>query len=145
LAKLLEVSELVVHFDTDNGSVEAVDEASISIGEGEIVALVGESGCGKTTMARAILKVIPSPPGRVIRGSIVFKNQNLLVMNEDWLNTYIRGRAITFIPQDPFGSFNPLFTIGTQILDIVGPKYLNNKKTEGSYAPDQKKYLIEIY
>lgn len=123
MAKLLEVSNLVVHFETDRGIVEAIDGASLSILEGEVVGLVGESGCGKTTMARAILNVIPSPPGMILAGSIIFNDQQILTMDEEECNTNIRGKAITLIPQDPFSSFNPLFTIGTQIWDTIGSKY----------------------
>jgi peptide/nickel transport system ATP-binding protein len=67
MAPLLEIRDLVVHFETDRGMVEAIDGANLTIQRGEVVALVGESGCGKTTMARSVLNVIPSPPGRIIR------------------------------------------------------------------------------
>jgi peptide/nickel transport system ATP-binding protein len=140
---LLEVTDLVVHFDTDRGIVEAVDEASLNIEEGEVVALVGESGCGKTTTARAILRVIPSPPGIIKGGRIIFGNQDILAMDEDELNTNVRGKTITLIPQDPFASFNPLFTIGTQIWDTVGPKYLNGIKGNGNARREGKKMLRE--
>ena len=136
---MLEVTDLVVHFETDRGVVEAVDEASLSIDEGEVVALVGESGCGKTTTARAILKVIPSPPGIIKGGRIIFGNQDILAMDEDELNTDIRGKAVTLIPQDPFGSFNPLFPVGTQIWDTVGPKYLSGIKGKGHTSREEKK------
>lgn len=123
---MLEVKELVVHFETDRGMVEAIDGASLSILEGEVVGLVGESGCGKTTMARAILNVIPSPPGIIRGGTVIFRDREILTMDEEECNANIRGKAITLIPQDPFSSFNPLFTIGTQIWDIAGSKYENN-------------------
>jgi len=127
---LLEVKELVVHFETDRGMVEAIDGASLSISEGEVVGLVGESGCGKTTMARAILNVIPSPPGIIRGGSVIFRGREILTMDEEECNANIRGKAITLIPQDPFSSFNPLFTIGTQILDISGSKYENKESSD---------------
>ena len=123
---MLEVKELVVHFETDRGMVEAIDGASLSILEGEVVGLVGESGCGKTTMARAILNVIPSPPGIIRGGTVIFRDREILTMDEEECNANIRGKAITLIPQDPFSSFNPLFTIGTQMWDIAGSKYENN-------------------
>ncbi len=130
MTNLLEVKDLVVHFETDRGMVEAIDRASLSILAGEIVGLVGESGCGKTTMARAILNVIPSPPGVIRGGSVIFKDREILTMDEEECNSTIRGKAITLIPQDPFSSFNPLFTIGTQILDISGPKYENKGSSD---------------
>lgn len=120
---LLEVRDLVVHFDAREGLVQAIDGASLRIEEAEVVGLVGESGCGKTTVARAILNVIPSPPGIVRAGTVFFKNMNLLTMEEKELNAKIRGREITVIPQDPFNSLNPLFTVGTQIWDIVKSKF----------------------
>jgi len=121
---LLEIKDLIVHFETDRGMVEAIDGASLNILEGEVVGLVGESGCGKTTMARAILNVIPSPPGIIRGGSVIFRDREILTMDEEECNANIRGKAITLIPQDPFSSFNPLFTIGTQILDISGPRIM---------------------
>jgi len=119
MARLLEVNDLVVHFETDRGRIEAIDGANLIIRPGEVVALVGESGCGKTTMARAILNVIPSPPARICRGSVIFKNRNILSMDERECNATIRGKAITLIPQDPLSSFNPLFTIKAQIAEIA--------------------------
>ncbi len=120
---LLDLRNLIVHFDAREGLVEAIDEASLIIEEGEVVGLVGESGCGKTTLARAILNVIPSPPGMIKGGEVYFKDINILNMDEKNFNTKIRGREITLIPQDPFNALNPLFTIGTQVWDIVSPKF----------------------
>lgn len=120
---LLDLRNLIVHYDAREGMVEAIDEVSLRIEEGEVVGLVGESGCGKTTVARAILNAIPSPPGMIKGGEIYFKNNNILEMDEKEFNTKIRGRDITLIPQDPFNSLNPLFTIGTQVWDIVSPKF----------------------
>jgi oligopeptide/dipeptide ABC transporter ATP-binding protein len=122
-SNLLQVMDLSVQFDTYHGRVEAIDEANLTIKKGEVIGLVGESGCGKTTMARAVLNVVPSPPGKISQGKILFQGKNLLLMEEKELNSSIRGKAITLIPQDPLGSFNPLFSIGTQLLDIAGRKF----------------------
>lgn len=119
LSNLLEVKDLSIYFYTDYGVVEAIDRVSFKVNRGEVVGLIGESGCGKTTTARAILGVIPSPPGKIRGGEILFQDQNLLEMEKRKFNSLIRGKAITLIPQDPFNSFNPLFTVGTQIMDIV--------------------------
>lgn len=115
----MEIGNLTVHFYSDEGIIEAIDQANIIISRGEVVGLIGESGCGKTTTARAVLGIIPSPPGKVVHGEIVFQGQDLLKMDRRQFNKLIRGKAITLIPQDPFNSLNPLFTIGTQMMDIL--------------------------
>ena len=118
MVRLLEVSELTVHFETDRGEVQALDKVNLYLDKGEVLALVGESGSGKTTLGRAILNVIPFPEGKIIEGRILFQGRSLLEMREEECNAVIRGKAITLIPQDPFGSANPLFTLGTQLRDI---------------------------
>ncbi len=115
---LLVVTKLIVQFHTDRGVVKALDGAELRVGKGEVVGLIGESGCGKTTMARSILRVLPSG-GRIINGAVFFKGRDLLAMEERDLNTSVRGKMITLIPQDPFNSFNPVFSVGTQIKDIL--------------------------
>jgi peptide/nickel transport system ATP-binding protein len=111
---LLSVSGLSVSFVTDSGVASVLDEVNFAIAPGEIMGLVGESGCGKTTLARAILGVLPSNAS-ISRGSIQFQGRDLLKGEPSEIEAQIRGRAITFIPQDPFTSFSPLFTIGQQI------------------------------
>ena len=115
---LLSVSRLTVHFHTDRGVVKALDCAELSVRRGEVVGLIGESGCGKTTIARSVLRVLP-PAGKIIDGMVLFSGQDLLRMKENNLNTSVRGKTITLIPQDPFNSFNPVFAVGTQIKDIM--------------------------
>lgn len=137
-ADLLRVTDLSVQFDTYHGRVEAIDQANLTIRKGEVVGLVGESGCGKTTMARAILNVIPSPPGKISKGQILFEGGDLLLMEEKELNSSIRGKAITLIPQDPLGSFNPLFSVGTQLLDIAGRKFERPPESEKSKDPQRE-------
>jgi len=120
---LLSVENLHVSFSTENGVAEVLDGVNLSIQTGEIVGLVGESGCGKTTLARSILGVLPKNSAKISDGSIIFDNQNLLDMKDQDIARDIRGRLITFIPQDPFSSFNPVFTIGDQIMDLMKWKY----------------------
>lgn len=115
---LLCVRGLTVHFYTDRGVVKALDSTELSVGKGEVVGLIGESGCGKTTIARSVLRVLPFG-GRIVDGAVLFAGSDLLTMKESDLNTSVRGKAITLIPQDPFNSFNPVFPVGTQIKDIV--------------------------
>ena len=116
---LLTVNGLEVGFVTESGVARVLDRVDFRIGRGEIVGLVGESGCGKTTLARAILGVLPANSARVSAGTIEFDGRNLLKEDPDALATDIRGRAITFVPQDPFSSFNPVFTIGTQVDELM--------------------------
>ena len=119
MAELLAVRELEVSYHTDRGRARVLDGISLSIAPGEVVGLVGESGCGKTTLARAVLGILPAGAARVHGGEIAFKGRDLLREDPRVVNDRIRGRAITFIPQDPFTSFNPVFTVGTQLMDLM--------------------------
>jgi peptide/nickel transport system ATP-binding protein len=116
---LLSVRDLAVNYHSQRGIVRALDGVSLAIGTGEVVGLVGESGCGKSTLARAILGVLPSPASEMAAGVITFGGENLLTLESDEIARRIRGRRITFIPQDPYGSLNPLFTIGQQMADLM--------------------------
>jgi peptide/nickel transport system ATP-binding protein len=116
---VLEINDLVIDFDTDQGVVEAIDHLTLSVREGEILGVVGESGCGKTTVARSIMGVVPQPPARLQGGEIRFQGEDLLQMAEADLTSRIRGKAVTVIPQDPLASLNPLFSIGVQLRDLL--------------------------
>jgi peptide/nickel transport system ATP-binding protein len=116
---LLSVEGLEVGFATDAGLARVLDRVTLSLGSGEIMGLVGESGCGKTTLARAILGILPKNVARVSNGAILFEGRDLLTVDPKRLAAEVRGRRIGFIPQDPFTSFNPVFTIGAQIMDLM--------------------------
>ena len=116
---LLRVRDLKVSFATDGGLAQVLDRVNLTIGRGQIVGLVGESGCGKTTLARSILGVLPKNSARLESGSIEFDGVDLLKVDPGRLAATVRGRKISFIPQDPFSSFNPVFTIGAQIMDLM--------------------------
>ncbi|PHK96532.1 peptide ABC transporter ATP-binding protein [Pseudoroseomonas rhizosphaerae] len=116
---LLDVENLTLGFRTERGLARILDGASLRIAPGQVMGLVGESGCGKTTLARAILGVLPAGGARIDGGSIAFRGRDLLREDPAIVARDLRGRAITFIPQDPFSSFNPVFTIGDQMMDLM--------------------------
>ncbi len=116
---LLDVRDLSVAFATDAGRAHVLDHVNFEMGAGEIVGLVGESGSGKTTLARAILGILPANAARIESGSILFDGRDLLKSGDEDLRRNVRGRTITFVPQDPFTSFNPVFSIGSQIMELM--------------------------
>jgi peptide/nickel transport system ATP-binding protein len=116
---ILEIDNLVIDFETDQGVVEAIDHLTLSVREGEILGVVGESGCGKTTVARSIMGVVPQPPARLRDGEIRFQEEDLLGLPEADLTARVRGKVITVIPQDHLASLNPLFPIGVQLRDLL--------------------------
>ena len=118
MAELLSVRGLSVDFVTDGGVAQVLDAISLELGPGEVVGLVGESGCGKTTLARAILGILPGA-ARIRGGEVRFKGADLLREDRGVVNDRVRGRAITFIPQDPSTSFSPVFAVETQIMDLM--------------------------
>jgi peptide/nickel transport system ATP-binding protein len=117
-APLLEVEDLRTHFFTRDGVVRAVDGVSFSIQPGETLALVGESGCGKSVTSLSIMRLIASPPGRVVSGSIRFNGRDLLALSEPDMRK-VRGNEISMIFQEPMTSLNPVLTIGRQIAESL--------------------------
>lgn len=117
MPKLLEVNNLQTHFPTRAGLVRAVDGVSFEIGEGELLGLVGESGCGKSITALSIMRLISSP-GKIVGGSIKFKGEELTTASSERLRG-IRGNDIAMIFQDPMTSLNPVYTVGEQIAEAL--------------------------
>jgi peptide/nickel transport system ATP-binding protein len=117
-SQLLEVEGLKTHFFTRDGVVRAVDGVSFSVAAGETLAVVGESGCGKSVTSLSILRLIPSPPGRIVAGSIKFEGRDLLALSERGMRE-IRGNEISMIFQEPMTSLNPVLTIGRQIAETL--------------------------
>ena len=111
---LLEVKNLKTYFYTDEGIVKAVDDVSFKIKKKETLAVVGESGCGKSITAMSIMRLIPNPPGKIEGGEILFEEKDILKLNENEIRN-IRGNQISVIFQEPMTSLNPVFTIGNQI------------------------------
>jgi oligopeptide/dipeptide ABC transporter ATP-binding protein len=116
MALLLDVSSLSTQFATKQGVVRAVDDVSWDVREGETVALVGESGCGKSMTALSIMRLVPGPNGRVVSGRILFKGRDLLALPEEEMRR-VRGREIAMIFQEPMTSLNPVLTIGRQLTE----------------------------
>jgi len=114
--RLLEITDLAVHFHTPEGVARAVDGVSFHLAAGETIGLVGESGCGKSVTSLSILGLIPSPPGRIEAGKILFSRQNLLDLDSEGLRK-IRGRQISMIFQEPMTSLNPVLPIGRQVAE----------------------------
>jgi peptide/nickel transport system ATP-binding protein len=117
-APLLEIDGLKTHFFTRDGIVRAVDGVSFSVAPGETLAVVGESGCGKSVTSLSIMRLIASPPGRIVEGTIRFQGTNLLDLSEREMRD-IRGNDISMIFQEPMTSLNPVLTIGRQITETL--------------------------
>jgi peptide/nickel transport system ATP-binding protein len=115
---LLDISDLRIGFQTESGVARVLDGVNLAVGRGRIMGLVGESGCGKTTLARAVLAIL-APNAVVERGTIRFDGQDLLGMPGARFDREVKGRRITFVPQDPYGAFNPLFRVGPQIMEVM--------------------------
>ncbi|MDO8614926.1 MAG: ABC transporter ATP-binding protein [Dehalococcoidia bacterium] len=115
---LLQVRNLRTQFFTEEGVVNAVDGVSYDVQPGEILGLVGESGCGKTVSALSILRLIPNPPGRITGGEIMFEGDDILKMDEEEVR-HIRGNKIGMIFQEPMTSLNPVLTIGRQLTETL--------------------------
>ncbi len=115
MAKLLEVNDLATHFFTQDGVVKAVDGISYHVDEGEVLGIVGESGCGKSVSALSIMRLVASPPGRTIRGEVIFDGEDILKLDDSEMR-HIRGNRIAMVFQEPMTSLNPVLTIG-----ILGP------------------------
>jgi len=118
LQPLLRVQDLKTHFHTRDGVVRAVDGVSFDVMPGETLAIVGESGCGKSVTAMSILRLLPMPPARIAGGRIEFEGRNLLELSEPEMRK-VRGNAISMIFQEPMTSLNPVLTIGRQISEAL--------------------------
>ncbi|MBW2051871.1 MAG: ABC transporter ATP-binding protein [Deltaproteobacteria bacterium] len=143
--RLLEVNNLQTHFFVRRGIVKAVDGVSFKIDKGKVLGLVGESGCGKSVTAMSILRLIPSPPGKIVGGEILFRSEDesgneeeidLLKLSLIEIRKF-RGKRISVVLQDPMTSLNPVFTIGNQ----VGEPFRLHEKLSG---PALLKKIIEV-
>jgi len=115
---LLTIEDLHTHFFTPSGVVKALDGVDLAIKKGQTLGIVGESGCGKTVLSLSILRLIPTPPGRIVNGRILFHDTDLLSMTDEELRN-VRGNRISMIFQEPMTALNPVFTIGDQIAEVL--------------------------
>jgi len=115
---LLKIERLQTHFFTEAGTVRAVDGVSLMVRKGETLGIVGESGCGKSVTALSILRLIPTPPGKIVGGNIYLDGRDLLKLPENEMRK-VRGASISMIFQEPMTSLNPVFTVGDQIAEGI--------------------------
>ena len=115
---LLNIQNLRTYFDVHGHVAKAVDNVSLTIGKGNTLGLVGESGCGKSVTAHSIIQLIPQPPGRIVGGKIFFEGQNILEFSEAQMRK-IRGNRISMIFQEPMTSLNPVFPVGDQVGEVI--------------------------
>ena len=133
--EVLDIRDLIVHYETDDGCVEAVNGLSLSLGRERTLGLVGETGAGKTTTAMSVLNLVPNPPGIIKGGEILVKGRNVLQMSDRELED-MRGNDVAMIVQDPMTALNPVIPVGKQIAESIqlhqniGPKEAMEKAKE---------------
>jgi peptide/nickel transport system ATP-binding protein len=135
---LLQVSNLITEFDTDEGRVRAVDDISFSVNAGETVGIVGESGCGKSVTASSIMRLLPQPMGQIVGGQILFKGKDLTRLRNSEMEK-IRGAHIGMVFQEPMTALNPVHTIGRQLAEVL----LLHKKISAQQALRDSAAMLE--
>ena len=115
---ILEIKDLAIHFYTEDGDVAAVNGIDLALRRGDTLGLVGETGAGKTTTAKGILRLIPDPPGKIVSGQILFEGEDLLAKSEKEMQK-IRGGQISMIFQDPMTALNPVLRVDDQIAEVI--------------------------
>ncbi|WP_077328565.1 ABC transporter ATP-binding protein [Virgibacillus siamensis] len=134
---VLEIKDLKTTFFTENGNIPAVDHVSLEVNPGEILGVVGESGCGKSMTFLSVMGLVPTPPGKIIGGEILFKGQDLTSAPEKTMRK-IRGNEIGMIFQEPMTSLNPVFTIGSQLIEGIR---IHKKFSKGNAKQQAIDYL----
>lgn len=137
---ILQVRELQTYFKTDAGILKAVDGISFDVHKGETLGLVGESGCGKSVTNLSIMRLVPSPPGKIVGGEVFYNGQDILKMSEKELRN-IRGNKISMIFQDPMTSLNPFLRISTQMIETI---MLHQNKTKKEAREKAIRMLGEV-
>ena len=136
---ILDIKDLVIHYETDDGTVEAVNGLDLQLEYGKTLGLVGETGSGKTTTALSILRLVPDPPGVIKNGSITLDGKDILNLPQKDLES-IRGNLVSMIFQDPMTSLNPVLTVGEQIAEVIG---LHENISEKE-AADKAGQMLEV-
>ena len=134
---LLNIKDLTVQFSSDRKIVQAVNHVSLKLNKGETLGLVGETGAGKTTIAKAILQILPTPPAKIASGEIFFEGEDVLKLPERKMRS-IKGNKISMIFQDPMTALNPIMTVGKQIAETIR---LHNKMTRAEAEIEAVKML----
>jgi oligopeptide/dipeptide ABC transporter ATP-binding protein len=142
MKELLKVKNLKTYFFTHEGTIKAVDGVSFTIKKGETLGLVGESGCGKSVTALSIMRLVQSPPGKIVGGKIYFEGKNLLELKEKEMRK-IRGCKISMIFQEPMTSLDPMFTIGFEIMEFL-KLHQNLKKDEAKKKAIESLYKVRF-
>jgi peptide/nickel transport system ATP-binding protein len=140
---ILEIRGLRLTIRTDEGLAKVLDHIDFALDRGHILGLVGESGCGKSTIIRAIIGILPSG-ARVEAGVIRFDGENLLQLRESDLNRRIRGSRVGFIPQDPYLALNPVFKVGTQLMEIMRWHMPDEGTTRGDRNRRHRARIVEL-
>ena len=135
----LEIKDLIVRYETEDGVVEAVNSVNLSLRQGAAVGLVGETGAGKTTLAKSILRLIQWPPGRIVSGQIFYNGKDLTAISEEEM-CKIRGNDISMIFQDPMTALNPVMTIGKQISEVIAV----HEKVSSAEAEEKMKSMLTM-
>src|SRR3954453_8732261 len=115
---LLSVKDLRTYFETEDGTVKAVDGISFDLKRGETLGIVGESGSGKSATNLSVMRLVPSPPGRIVSGEVLFRGQDILSLSQEDVRR-IRGKRISMIFQDPMTSLNPFMRISKQLMELT--------------------------
>ena len=140
---LLEVKDLSIIYATEDGVVQALTGANLKLRQGETLGLVGETGAGKTTLARGIMRLIPNPPGKIVSGQILFDGKDLLGLSIKEMRKY-RGRQISMIFQDPMTSLNPVMTVGDQIREVVVTHHPEMSRQEAKKHAENMMEMVGI-
>lgn len=139
MKNILEINNLVIHYETDDGVVEAVNDLSLKLTEGHTLGIVGETGAGKTTLAKGIMGLIPKPPGKVKAGEVLYNDKDLLSITETEMRR-VRGKEISMIFQDPMTSLNPVMTVGDQISEVIQ----NHEKLSKKESDKKANEMLEL-